>query len=52
MQAPTLSDAEVYEIQVAIAKSQGISIETYQSLLAERRGMIDRSRLAGIGVVV
>ena len=47
-----LSDAQVYEIQTQMARSQGMSPEAWQQLLAYRQYLVDLSRLAAIGVVL
>jgi len=47
-----LTDAQVYEIQVQMARSQGMSPEAWQGLLAYRQFLLDLSRLAAIGVVI
>jgi len=47
-----LTDVQVYEIQVQMAKSNGMSPEEWQGLLAYRQFLLDLSRLAAIGVVI
>lgn len=47
-----LTDAEVRETQDAMAKSMGITPETLQAVLAERRADQDRSRLVTYGVTL
>ena len=47
-----LTDAEVYEIQMQMAKSQGMTPEAWQRLLAHRQYLVDCARLAAIGVVL
>jgi hypothetical protein len=47
-----LSDSDVAAIREAVAKTQNIPADVFQRLLDENQAMLDRSRLAALGVFV